>query len=102
MANSAVGKSKHYIIRGGVEGRERLRLLARVMQPTTHALLQRSGIRLGMRLSVVCLECGWSVFDRARVWGARGRGWRTQTCKATRGTARGPASSERLSRLACL
>jgi hypothetical protein len=34
--------TKTYVIRGGVEGRERLRVLARVMWPTTEALLAGS------------------------------------------------------------
>jgi SAM-dependent methyltransferase len=33
-----------YVIRGGVEGRERLRILARVMWPTSNALLSEVGI----------------------------------------------------------
>jgi hypothetical protein len=33
----------HYVIRGGMEGRERLRVLARVMWPTTDALFTRVG-----------------------------------------------------------
>jgi ubiquinone/menaquinone biosynthesis C-methylase UbiE len=45
---------QHYIIRGGVEGQERLRLLARVMQPTTRALFDRVGVRAGM----TCLDVG--------------------------------------------
>ena len=28
----------HYVIRGGIEGRERLRVLSRVMRPTTMSL----------------------------------------------------------------
>ena len=39
---------QHYVIRGGVEGRERLRTLARVMQPTTLSLLERVGVVPGM------------------------------------------------------
>ena len=37
-----------YVIRGGVEGRERLRILGRVMHPTTRALLDRVALREGM------------------------------------------------------
>jgi len=44
----------HYIIRGGVAGRERLRVLSRVMAPTTTGLLARIGIREGAR----CLDAG--------------------------------------------
>jgi SAM-dependent methyltransferase len=43
-----------YIIRGGLAGRERLRVLARAMHPTTAALLDRIGVAPGMR----CLDVG--------------------------------------------
>jgi predicted O-methyltransferase YrrM len=43
-----------YIIRGGIAGRERLRVLARAMRPTTLALLDRVGPQPGMR----CLDVG--------------------------------------------
>jgi SAM-dependent methyltransferase len=49
-----MGDSRHYVIRGGVEGRERLRILSRVMAPTTAALLDRLGLRDGHR----CLDVG--------------------------------------------
>jgi ubiquinone/menaquinone biosynthesis C-methylase UbiE len=66
-------EQKDYIIRGGVEGRERLRILSRVLQPTTHALLQRAGIRQGM----ACLEIGCGggdlAFDMARIVGPMAR-----------------------------
>jgi ubiquinone/menaquinone biosynthesis C-methylase UbiE len=56
-----------YIIRGGIEGRERLRILSRVMQPSTHDLLHRAGVRPGM----TCLEVGSGggdvAFDLARM-----------------------------------
>jgi SAM-dependent methyltransferase len=62
-----------YTIRGGVEGRERLRVLARVMQPTTLALLQRAGVRSGM----TCLDVGSGggdlAFDLAKLVGPSGR-----------------------------
>jgi ubiquinone/menaquinone biosynthesis C-methylase UbiE len=67
------GKKKHYIIRGGVEGRERLRILARVMRPATLSLLQRAGIRPGM----ACLDIGCGggdvSFDLAHLVGPSGR-----------------------------
>jgi SAM-dependent methyltransferase len=44
----------HYVIRGGMEGRERLRVLARVMAPTTSDLLARVGVRPTAR----CLDVG--------------------------------------------
>ena len=43
-----------YIIQGGVAGRERLRVLARVMAPGTNALLDRLGSLSGLR----CLDAG--------------------------------------------
>jgi SAM-dependent methyltransferase len=46
--------SPTYVIRGGLEGRERLRVLARVMAPTTTALLDRVGAASTAR----CLDLG--------------------------------------------
>lgn len=43
-----------YVIRGAAEGRERLRMLARVMRPATLTLLERIGIAKG----AVCLDVG--------------------------------------------
>jgi SAM-dependent methyltransferase len=66
-------KTSDYVIRGGVEGRERLRVLSRVMQPTSLGLLHRAGIRPGM----ACLEVGCGggdlAFDMARAVGSAGR-----------------------------
>jgi SAM-dependent methyltransferase len=62
-----------YIIRGGREGRERLRLLARVMRPSTLAFLERAGLRQGM----TCLDAGCGggdvAIDLARLVSPRGR-----------------------------
>jgi 2-polyprenyl-3-methyl-5-hydroxy-6-metoxy-1,4-benzoquinol methylase len=44
----------HYVIRGGIEGRERLRILARVMRPSTLNLFERVGIASGAS----CLDVG--------------------------------------------
>jgi SAM-dependent methyltransferase len=44
----------HYAIRGGLEGRERLRVLGRVMHASTSALLDRIGLRDGL----TCLDAG--------------------------------------------
>ena len=64
---------QNYIIRGGIEGRERLRVLSRVMQPTTHALLERAGLRPAM----ACLEIGCGsgdlAFDMAHMVGPFGK-----------------------------
>src|SRR5215813_3770457 len=61
-----------YVIRGGVEGRERLQILSRLLQPTTLALLDRAGVRPGMR----CLDLGCGsadvAFDLAGLVGSSG------------------------------
>ena len=66
-------EQKHYIIRGGVEGRARLLVLSRVMRPTTLSLLDQAGIRPGMH----CLEIGCGsgdvAFDLARIVGPKGK-----------------------------
>jgi 2-polyprenyl-3-methyl-5-hydroxy-6-metoxy-1,4-benzoquinol methylase len=48
------GTSDHYRIRGGHAGRMRLRVLARVMWPTTRELLARVGVSEDAR----CLDVG--------------------------------------------
>jgi SAM-dependent methyltransferase len=54
--------SSTYVIRGGMEGRERLRVLARVMWPTTSALFARVGIAPAAR----CLDVGCGGGDVTR------------------------------------
>jgi ubiquinone/menaquinone biosynthesis C-methylase UbiE len=65
--------SSHYVIRGGLEGRERLRVLARVMRPSTLAFFDRAGIRAGAS----CLDAGCGggdvALDLARLVGPTGR-----------------------------
>jgi SAM-dependent methyltransferase len=51
-----------YIIRGGLEGREQLRILACAMYPTTAALLDRVGIAPGVN----CLDMGCGGGDVTR------------------------------------
>jgi SAM-dependent methyltransferase len=67
----------HYIIRGGVEGRERLRILARVMRPTTLSLFDRVGIEA--RMDCLDVGCGGGdvTLDLACLVGPEGRvvGW---------------------------
>lgn len=46
-----------YVLRVGEEGAERLRLLARVMQPNTEALLRNTGLTTGM----TCLDLGCGI-----------------------------------------
>jgi SAM-dependent methyltransferase len=62
-----------YSIRGGREGRERLRLLSRVLHDSTCALLDRAGLAPGQ--SALDLGCGGGDVSRemARRVGARGR-----------------------------
>ena len=63
----------HYAIRGGLEGRERLRTLARVMHPCTCALFDRLDLRDGM----ACLDAGCgggdATLELARRVAPRGR-----------------------------
>ncbi|MEY4630893.1 MAG: Demethylmenaquinone methyltransferase [Pseudomonadota bacterium] len=65
--------NEQYIIRGGEEGRERLRLLSEVMGPTTRALLADVGIRTGS----LCLDVGCGggdvTFELVRLTGPDGR-----------------------------
>jgi ubiquinone/menaquinone biosynthesis C-methylase UbiE len=63
----------HYPIRGGTQGRERLRVLSRIMHSSTIALLRRAGIAPGM----TCLDAGCGggdvAFDMARMVSSEGR-----------------------------
>ena len=54
--------SSTYVIAGGIPGRERLRILARVMAPTTNPLLDRLGDLTGAR----CLDAGCGGGDVTR------------------------------------
>src|SRR4029450_5082121 len=73
LARRAEMGTERYAIRGGVEGRERLRMLARGMRPFTHGLLDRVGVGAGMS----CLDAGCGggdvTFDLARRVGSTGR-----------------------------
>ncbi|HEY1366767.1 MAG TPA: class I SAM-dependent methyltransferase [Gaiellaceae bacterium] len=63
---------ERYVIRGGREGYERLRLLARVRWPDTSELLARAGVGPGMR----CLDLGCGggavTLELARLVGPQG------------------------------
>lgn len=61
-----------YVIRGGVAGYERLKLLSRVMRPVTSALLDRVGIAPGMQCLDVGCGGGEVTFDLAERVGPRG------------------------------
>src|SRR5918998_2693289 len=47
-------RSEDYVLRGGRQGADRLRILNRVKWPTTEPLLEAAGLRAGMR----CLDVG--------------------------------------------
>lgn len=49
-----MANSRHYAIRGGLEGRERLRILARVMHASSMSLFDRLELRCGL----TCLDIG--------------------------------------------
>ena len=52
-----MGDLNHYVIRGGIHGRERLKVVARVMHDSTSALFDRVGIASGSS----CLDIGAGV-----------------------------------------
>jgi SAM-dependent methyltransferase len=54
QVSDGTSEQDHYLIRGGVAGRQRLRVLARVMWPTTRELLERVGVPEDAR----CLDVG--------------------------------------------
>ncbi len=62
----------HYLIRGGVEGRERMRVVARVLRPTTLPLLERAGVGAGMSCLDVGCGAGEVTFDLAALVGPTG------------------------------
>jgi ubiquinone/menaquinone biosynthesis C-methylase UbiE len=85
-----------YIIRGGIEGRERLRILSRVMQPTSLALLRRAGIRPGMECLDLGCGAGDLTLDLARMVGDEGRVVGTDIDEAKLAAAREQAAEHRL------
>src|SRR3954452_8590972 len=61
-----------YAIRGGVAGRERLRILARPLHASTSALFDRLGVGAGMRCLDVGCGGGDVALELARRVGPRG------------------------------
>ena len=57
-----MGDLKHYVIRGGLKGHERLKVLSRVMHATSSALFDRARIVPGAR----CLDIGCGSGDITR------------------------------------
>jgi len=62
----------YYLIRGGIEGRERMRVVGRVMRPTTLPLLERAGVVAGLRCLDVGCGAGEVSFDLASLVGITG------------------------------
>jgi SAM-dependent methyltransferase len=85
----------HYVIRGGVEGRERLRILSRVMRPTTLSLFDRVGIKGQMACLDVGCGGGDATLDLAELVGSHGSvvGWDIDEIKL--GLARHEAEEKR-------
>src|SRR2546427_170826 len=65
--------SSHYVIRGGLEGRERLRILARVMHASSMSLFDRLGLCDGLACLDVGCGGGDATVELARRVGARGK-----------------------------
>lgn len=63
----------HYVIRGGVQGRERLRVLSRVMHPTSSALFDRLELRDGLTCADVGCGGGDATLELARRVGPNGK-----------------------------
>jgi ubiquinone/menaquinone biosynthesis C-methylase UbiE len=66
-------EQQHYVLRGGEQGAERLRLLAAVTWPTTQALLLRVGLRQGLHCLDVGCGNGAVALKMAEVVGDTGR-----------------------------
>jgi len=65
--------STHYVIRGGSAGRERLRMLSRVMHPTSSSLFDRLALHEGQSCLDVGCGGGDATLELARRVGPRGR-----------------------------
>lgn len=65
--------TERYVIRGGAEGRERLRLLAQLFGPSTRALIARVGIASGAGCLDVGCGGGDVTLELARAVGTTGR-----------------------------
>src|SRR5262245_46074944 len=65
--------SDRYVIRGGMHGRERLRVLAEEYGPSTRALLERAGVSAGTSCLDVGCGGGDVTLELARMVGPSGR-----------------------------
>lgn len=93
-------RTERYAIRGGVEGRERLRLLSEVMGPSTRTLLAEVGIPSGS----ICLDVGCGggdvTFELARAVGPTGRVVGVDLDETKLDIARRESDQQRLSNIA--
>ena len=63
----------HYVIRGGIQGRERLRVLSRVMHQTSASLFDRLGLRDGLVCADIGCGGGEATLELARRVGPHGK-----------------------------
>jgi ubiquinone/menaquinone biosynthesis C-methylase UbiE len=92
-------EKQDYVIRGGIEGRERLRILSRVMRPWTRSLLHRAGIRPGMAVLDVGCGSGDVSCDLARLVGPSGRVVATDIDEVKIEAARAQAGEQQIGNL---
>jgi len=85
-----------YAIRGGMEGKKRLDLLARVLVPTTTELLNRVGVIRGMKCLDVGCGGGHVTILMARIVGPEGRVIGTDTDAEILGLAREDAEAAKV------
>lgn len=62
----------HYVIHGGVAGRDRMQVVARACWPNTLPLLQRAGLKEGMNCLDLGCGAGEVTFELARLVGPKG------------------------------
>jgi hypothetical protein len=81
-----MGTLEHYVIRGGVEGRQRLRVMSRVLHSGTAALLDRAGIGTACVVWTSAVAEGTSRESWGTTGGAEGQGcwggWRPRDDRA--------------------
>ncbi|HKX29103.1 MAG TPA: methyltransferase domain-containing protein [Blastocatellia bacterium] len=68
-----MGNLQHYIIRGGIEGRERLKIVSRILRASTARLFDR--VRIAERMCCLDIGCGSGdvTFELARRVGPSGK-----------------------------
>jgi SAM-dependent methyltransferase len=86
----------HYVIRGGFQGRERLRVLARTLRPSTSALFERLGVGAGLRCLDVGCGGGDVTLELARLVGSGGQVIGVDIDETKLGLARQEAVAQRI------